>query len=71
MPSVELITSVERRRRWTWEEKEQLVAASFEPGMTVSEVARAAGIAIGSFYRHARLPSSREHRRPGGCSRPA
>ncbi len=28
----EIITGVERRRRWSREEKEQLVAASFEPG---------------------------------------
>jgi transposase len=29
---VEVITSVERRRRWPREEKERLVAATFEPG---------------------------------------
>ena len=28
----EIITALERRRRWSREEKEQLVAASFEPG---------------------------------------
>jgi hypothetical protein len=46
MPRVEVITSVERRRRWSREEKERLVAESFEPGVTVSEVARAAGIHV-------------------------
>ena len=30
MPRVEVITSVERRRQWSREEKERLVAASFE-----------------------------------------
>ena len=35
----EIIMASERRRRWSREEKEQLVAASFEPGMTVSEIA--------------------------------
>lgn len=44
MPRVEMITSVERRRRWSREEREHLVAASLEPGLSVSEVARWAGI---------------------------
>jgi transposase-like protein len=35
----EVITSVERRRRWSQDEKERLVAASLEPGASVSEVA--------------------------------
>ncbi|RWP98318.1 MAG: hypothetical protein EOR89_19945 [Mesorhizobium sp.] len=30
--SVEVTTSVERRRRWSREEKERLVAATLEPG---------------------------------------
>ncbi|RWM73164.1 MAG: hypothetical protein EOR81_29070 [Mesorhizobium sp.] len=34
---VEVITSVQRRRRWSRAEKERLVAATFEPGVTVSE----------------------------------
>jgi transposase len=51
IPRVEVITSVERRRRWSREEKEQLVAASFEPGVTASEVARAAGIHASQLFR--------------------
>ncbi|PDT64120.1 hypothetical protein CO683_40225 [Bradyrhizobium ottawaense] len=35
-----MITSVERRRRWSQDEKERLVAASLEPGANVSGVAR-------------------------------
>jgi transposase len=42
--AIEVITSVQRRRRWTAEEKERLVAASLEPGTGVSAVARQAGI---------------------------
>ena len=42
--TIEVITSVERRRRWSAAEKERLVAASLEPGASVSAVARAAGI---------------------------
>jgi transposase len=51
MPRVEVITSVERRRRWSREEKERLVAASFKPGMSVSEVARSAGIHVSQLFR--------------------
>jgi transposase len=42
--AIEVITSVQRRRRWPAEEKERLVAASLEPGSGVSAVARQAGI---------------------------
>ena len=51
MPRVEVITSVERRRRWSREEKERLVGASFEPGVSVSEVARSAGIHVSQLFR--------------------
>jgi transposase len=47
---VEVITSVERRRRWSWAEKQRLVAASLEPGASVSAVAREAGIHPGQLY---------------------
>ena len=40
---VEVITSVERRRRWSSAEKQQLVSASLEPGASVSAVARERG----------------------------
>jgi transposase len=47
---VEIITSVERRRRWSSAEKQQLVSASLEPGASVSAVAREAGIQPGQLY---------------------
>ena len=47
---VEVITSVERRRRWSSAQKEQLVAASLEPGASVSTVAREAGIHPSQLY---------------------
>jgi transposase len=49
-PRVEEITPVERRRCWSREEKEGLVAAS-SPGATASEVARLAGIHMGQLFR--------------------
>jgi transposase len=42
---VEVITSVQRRRRWTASEKVRMVEETFEPGMTVSLVARRRGVA--------------------------
>ncbi|MBV9627628.1 MAG: transposase [Xanthobacteraceae bacterium] len=47
----EVITSVERRRRWSQDEKERLVAASLEPGASVSEVARVAGLHVSQLFR--------------------
>lgn len=37
---MEIITGVERRRRWTAEVKAAIVAETFAPGATVAEVAR-------------------------------
>ena len=48
--AVEVITSVERRRRWGAAEKERLVAASLETGGSVSAVARSAGIHPSQLY---------------------
>jgi transposase len=48
---VEVITSVQRRRRWSRAEKERIVAAAMEPGAVASEVARAAGIHVSQLFR--------------------
>ena len=48
---VEVITSVERRRRWSSAEKERLVAASLEPGAVVSALAREAGLHSSQLYK--------------------
>ena len=45
MTQVEVITSVQRRRRWSAADKQQMVAESAMPGRTVSSVARRHGIA--------------------------
>lgn len=47
---VEVITSVQRRRRWSAAEKRQLVVASLEPGASVSALAREAGIHASQLY---------------------
>ena len=48
---VEVITSVQRRRRWSRAEKERIVAAALEPGAVASAVAREAGIHASQLYR--------------------
>ena len=48
--AIEVITSIERRRRWTAAEKERLVAASLEPGSSVSAVARQVKIHPSQLY---------------------
>ena len=44
-PRVEVITSVQRRRRWPTAEKIRLVEETMQPGMSVSCVARRGGVA--------------------------
>jgi transposase len=48
---LEVITSVQRRRRWPRAEKERIVAAAMAPGVVASEVARAAGIHVSQLFR--------------------
>ncbi len=51
---IELVRA-ERRRRWTRAEKERLVAASFEPGVSTSDVARRAGLHVSQLFRWRKL----------------
>jgi transposase len=47
---IEVVTSVQRRRRWTASEKVRRVEETFEPGMTVSLVARRHGVAPNQLF---------------------
>lgn len=47
---VEVITSVQRRRRWSTAEKVRLVEEAMQPGMSVSFVARQAGISPSQLF---------------------
>ncbi|HUI34984.1 MAG TPA: transposase [Stellaceae bacterium] len=51
MARVEVITGVERRRRWSEEDKRAIVAESFAPGAVVAEVARRIDVSPGQIYR--------------------
>jgi transposase len=44
METVEVITSVERRRRWSAQDKKAIVAEAEQPGMSISSIARKYGI---------------------------
>src|SRR5215472_10057832 len=52
---VEVITSVQRRRRWSAEEKAAIVQETYAPGMSISLVARRHGIAPNQLFRWRRL----------------
>jgi transposase len=57
---VEVITSVERRRRWSSAEKARLVAASLDPGAVVSALAREAGLHPSQLYKWRRQLRARQ-----------
>jgi transposase len=57
---VEIITSVQRRRRWTAAEKVRMVEETFEPGMTVSLEARRHGVAPNHCSRGAAAGSGEQ-----------
>jgi len=52
---VEVITSIQRRRRWTVAEKLQMVEESELPGMSVSYVARKYGVSPSQLFTWRRL----------------
>jgi transposase len=61
-PCIEVITRGERRRRWSAEEKQAIVAESLESNVSIAGIARKHGIGTGQLYcwRHQFLVS-----RPG------
>ena len=48
---LEVVTSVQRRRRWTPEQKLEIVKQTNEPGSTVSMVARQFGISAVQLFQ--------------------
>jgi transposase len=51
MAQIQIMSGVERRRRWSDEEKRTIVAAAFAPGAVVAEVARRADVCSSQIYR--------------------
>ncbi|MCZ8221113.1 MAG: IS3 family transposase [Acidovorax sp.] len=53
--SVEVVVKDQRRRRWSLSEKAALVRRTFEPGMSVSLVARQEGVSAGLLFQWRKL----------------
>lgn len=51
MGQMQVITGVERRRRWSEVQKRAIVAEAFAPGAIVSDVARRADVCGNQIYR--------------------
>jgi transposase len=51
MVSVEVLSGLERRRRWSIEQRQAIVAAAFGPGAAVRELARQADVTPSLIYR--------------------
>ena len=71
---VEIIAGPERRRRWSEEEKLQLVEEACRPGHSVSQVARARGINASQLFawrRQALAKGLVSDNRPGPTAAPA
>jgi transposase len=66
---IEVITRGERRRRWSLEQKREIVAESLQPGVSPITVARLHGIGSGQLYTWRR--QLREAQFGGECQLPA
>ena len=53
--SVEVVMTDQRRRRWSVQEKAALVRRTFEPGMSVSLVARQEGVSASLLFQWRKL----------------
>src|ERR1700681_1194661 len=51
MTQMTLITGVERRRRWSSDERQRILAAANAPGAVVAEVARRADVPTSLIYK--------------------
>ena len=47
---IEVITGVERRRRWSWDQKRAIVEESLSPRASAAAIARRHGIGTGQLY---------------------
>jgi transposase len=54
-PPIDILSGPERRRRWTAAEKVAIVNETYEPGVTVSLVARQHGIAPNQLFHWRKL----------------
>ena len=67
---IEVITGIERRRRWSEEDKARIVAESLEPGVVVADVARRYGIHRNQFYGWRSAFGVQPTKTEAGCEAP-
>lgn len=58
MTEYKIITSVERRRKWSVEEKRQIIEETYQKGSSVSQVARKYGITPSQLFYWRRMMES-------------
>lgn len=58
---IHIVTSVERRRRWSPEEKQSIVEETYSPGTSISQVARKYDITPSQLFYWRRLMESGAH----------
>ena len=51
MPQITLLTGPERRRRWSDDERQRILAAAFAPGAVVAHVARQFEVSTSLIYK--------------------
>lgn len=61
---VEVITGLDRRRRWPPELKAEIIAESFAPGVNVSRLARLHGLSLGLLHQWRRAARDRNDTAP-------
>jgi transposase len=66
MQRIEVITRGERRRRWSIEEKREIVAESLGPGVRPSEIIQRHGITSGQLYAWRQQLTRRVDGHPAG-----
>ncbi len=66
MAQITVISGVERRRRWSDDQKLALVEAAIVPGASVAAIARGADVTPSSIYRWRRQLCGGAPRRPKG-----
>jgi transposase len=49
-PRIEVMTGIERRRRWSWDQKRAIVEESLAPHASAAAIARRHGIGTGQLY---------------------
>src|ERR1700730_6419276 len=66
---IEVITGAERRRHWSWEQKQAIVAESVAPRASPTVIARKYGLNTGQLYTWRRQLLRRVPARRAGCFR--